>query len=139
MAKIQFFSEKIPFKLPNPRKTAQWLNKISLIENRPIESLTYIFCNDSFLIDLNTKYLRHKDYTDILSFDYSTDENITGEIYISIPRVRENSHKYNQLFETELRRVLAHGLLHFLGFNDKSISQRAQMRLKEEACLSLWK
>ncbi len=138
-AKIQFFSEKIDFKCPNPRKTAIWLAKICQIEKRPLDSLAYIFCADSFLVNLNIKYLRHPDYTDILSFDYSEDENICGEIYISIPRVHENSKKFNQPFETELRRVLAHGLLHFLGYDDKVPAQKSQMRMKEEACLSLWK
>lgn len=139
MSNIYFFSEKTPFKLPNPKKTANWLVKVSQKEKRSIESLIYIFCSDSLLGKMNEKYLNHSTLTDILSFDYSESNVIQGEIYVSIPRVRDNAKRYKQAFETELRRVLVHGLLHFLGYNDKSPYQKAQMRIKEEACLSLWK
>ncbi len=139
MPQILFHSERISFKLPNPTKTAKWLIAVARLERRSIASITYVFCSDSRLGKMNKQYLNHSALTDILSFDYSESDEIQGEIYISIPRVIENSRKYNQSFETELRRVLAHGLLHFLGYKDKKPSQRAQMRIKEEACLSLWK
>ena len=138
MARIQFLSNSVPFKIPQPTTTANWLKAICLAEKRPLESLTYIFCSDAYLGDLNLQYLGHATYTDILSFDYSEGKSIQGEIYISIRRVRDNARKFNQPFETELRRVVAHGLLHFLGYKDKSARQKAQMRRKEEACLSLW-
>ena len=139
MASVLFFSEGISFKLSNHRKTANWLNNISRLEKRKIESLSYIFCSDSYLLLLNQLYLKHSYYTDTLSFDYSERAKINGEIYVSIQRVKDNAGKYKQPFETELRRVMAHGLLHFLGYRDKSPRQKAQMRRKEEACLSLWK
>jgi len=139
MASIEFFSEEIPFKLPNPIKTANWLRKISKAEKRTIESLTYIFCSDELLRSMNKQYLNHSTYTDILSFDLSEGSKIEGEIYISIPRVLENAKTFNESFDTELKRVIAHGLLHFLGYKDKTAEQKAQMRIKEEACLSLWK
>ena len=139
MANIYFYSEKTLFKLQNPKKTANWLIKVSQKEQRPIESLIYVFCSDAQLSKMNEKYLHHSTLTDILSFDYSDSNAIQGEIYISIPRVRDNARKFKQVFETELRRVLVHGLLHFLGYKDKSPYQKAQMRIKEEACLSLWK
>jgi probable rRNA maturation factor len=139
MASIRFFTEGITFNLSNPRKTSNWLGKIALSEGRPVESLTYIFCSDKYLLSLNKKYLNHSTYTDILSFDFSEGVQINGEIYISIARVRENSKLFDQPFEQELKRVLAHGLLHFFGYKDKTPQQKAQMRIKEEACLSLWK
>lgn len=139
MASISFFSEKISFKLSNPRKTANWLKRVCIQEKHQLQTVDYIFCSDDYLKGLNKRYLNHSTYTDILSFDYSEDDHISGEIYISIKRVRENASKYKQPFEFELRRVIVHGLLHFLGYKDKSPSQKAQMRRKEEGCLSLWK
>lgn len=139
MASVLFFSEGISFKLSNPRKTVKWLQSICAIENHVIDSISYIFCSDSFLLSLNKLYLNHSFYTDILSFDYSDKAKINGEIYISLQRVKDNAKKYKQPFETELRRVMAHGLLHFFAYKDKTPRQKAQMRRKEEACLSLWK
>jgi probable rRNA maturation factor len=139
MANIRFNSQNIKFKLPYPKKTSQWLTAICAQENKQLGSLTYIFCSDAYLLSLNKKFLGHATFTDILSFDLTEDKNlIVGEIYISIPRVTENAKAYVQPFLTELRRVMAHGLLHFVGYRDKTPAQRAQMRKKEEACLSLW-
>ena len=140
MAVIEFHTDKIPFKLPYPRKVSKWLQDVCRLENRSLASLTYIFCSEEVLLGLNKHYLRHSTYTDILSFDYSDDSQvIEGEIYISIPRVRENAREFHQDFDRELRRVMVHGLLHFVGYKDKLPKQKAQMRSKEEACLSLWK
>ena len=138
-ASIQFFSELPNFKSPSPRKTSAWLGSVCKREHRRLKSLAYVFCSDEYLYSLNKQFLKHSTYTDILSFDYSQDDSVVGEIYISIPRVQENSEKYKQGFDQELRRVMVHGLLHFLGYKDKGPRQKAQMRRKEEACLSLWK
>ena len=139
MASIIFFSEKIPFKISSPLKTSNWLKGICIREQSSLQMVNYIFCSDEHLRGLNKRYLNHSTYTDILSFDFSEDGLIQGEIYISIKRVRENARKYKQPFELELNRVMVHGLLHLLGYKDKSITQKAQMRRKEEACLSLLK
>lgn len=138
MPDVTFLSKGIPFKLPQSRKTSQWLGVIAAREGKTIESLTYVFASDPFVADLNKKYLRHNTFTDILTFDYSEEGPLVGEIYISIPRVRENARSFKQPFPQELRRVMAHGLLHILGYKDKTQGQVAQMRRKEEACLSLW-
>lgn len=138
MPDVAFTSEGTTFKLPNPKKTSQWLRAIAKGQGRDIESLHYVFSSDSLVGELNAKYLHHNTLTDIITFDYSESGGIVGEIYISIPRVRDNSRVYSQPFATELRRVMAHGLLHILGFKDKTAAQKAQMRRKEEACLSLW-
>ena len=139
MEDIFFFSLKIKFKFKNPKKTSNWLSKICQNEGRGVESLSYIFCSDNYLADLNKKYLNHSTLTDILTFDYSNSNRVNGEIYISIARVKENARIFNQTFDSELRRVLSHGLLHLIGYNDKTPSQKSEMRRKEEACLSLWK
>ena len=138
MPEIGFLNEGIRFKLPSPRKTKQWLASIAEQEGKAIESLTYIFSSDKYVSALNQRYLKHNTLTDIITFDYSEGEGIIGEVYISIPRVRENANLFKQPFELELRRVVAHGLLHLLGYKDKSPRQSARMRRKEEACLSLW-
>ncbi len=138
-ASIQFHSAYPRFKLSHPRKTASWLKAICQHEHQALGALSYVFCSDEHLLSLNKEFLQHSTYTDILSFDDSESGMISGEIYISIPRVKENAARFDQAFEVELRRVIAHGLLHFLGYQDKSPGQKAQMRQKEEACLSLWK
>ncbi len=139
MAKFEFFSEGISFTLTDQRKTANWLTRVSIAEGHSIDSLTFIFCSDKHLRSMNQRYLKHSTYTDILSFDLSEGDKILGEIYISIPRVSDNAKLFNQAFEVELRRVIVHGLLHFIGYKDKTSQQKTQMRIKEEACLSLWK
>lgn len=136
---IAFQSEGIIFRFRKQRKTATWLKAVARDEGKTIESLDYIFVSDAFLAKLNKKYLDHDTYTDIITFDYSEKKGpVIGEIYISIPRVRENAKKFKQSFDRELRRVVVHGLLHILGYLDKTPRQSTQMRRKEEACLSLW-
>jgi probable rRNA maturation factor len=139
MGEILFFSTRTQFKLKNTKKTIHWLELLCKTRGYQVESVTYVFCSDNYLRDLNIKFLKHSTFTDILSFDTSVGKLISGEIFISIPRVRENARKFHQEFDLELRRVLCHGLLHFMGFSDKNKSQKALMRAEEEACLSLWK
>ena len=103
MASISFFSEKIPFKLSNSRKNSNWLKRVCLFEKQPLGSIEYVFCSDDYLLALNKQYLNHATYTDILSFDFSENGHTSGEIYISIRRVRENARNYEQPFEVELR------------------------------------
>ncbi len=136
---IAFLTKGISFRLKNQKKVSAWLQKIAAAEARTIESLTYVFGSDPFVASLNKKYLKHNTYTDILTFDYGDRKGaIIGEIYISIPRIKENAKAFDQPFERELHRVMAHGLLHILGYGDKSSREVALMRRKEEACLSLW-
>lgn len=138
MADITFLTDGISFKFSGIRKTSGWLRGISHSKKRKIESLTYIFCSDAYLGKLNKAHLGHSTLTDILTFDYSEGGPILAEVYISVQRVRENAKTYSQPFSREFRRVMVHGLLHILGYDDKTSAQRAAMRRKEEACLSLW-
>ena len=138
VAAIRFFSEGIPFKIDSPRKNVSWIKEVARREKKTIKEINYIFCSDGYLLQLNQGFLNHKTLTDIITFDNSEGKNgLEGEIYISIERVQENAIKFNTEFEDELHRVMIHGVLHLIGYKDKKPSEKALMRKKEEACLSL--
>jgi probable rRNA maturation factor len=139
MSSIRYFSEGVDFSVPQPRKVVAWIKKVLVKERRKSGDINYIFCTDTYLLGLNQQYLKHNTYTDIITFDYSSGKSIEGEIYISVERVRENANKLDVLFEDELLRVMVHGVLHLCGYQDKEPAQKAQMRKKEEAYLSLWR
>lgn len=138
MASVLFFSEGVNFVLPHPRKTASWIRLVVSREKHTLRWLNCVFCSDAHLFNLNTSYLHHQTLTDILTFDYSSDtRKIEGEVYVSIERVRENASKFNVSFDDELHRVIVHGVLHLLGYDDNQAAERAKIRKKEEAYLSL--
>lgn len=140
MAAILFFSEDISFTLSKPRRTSNWIKLIAKKEKREVLDVSYIFCSDSFLLQLNQQYLNHNTLTDIITFDYSEGaKQLEGEIYISIDRVKENAEKFKVPFQDELDRVMIHGVLHLIGYKDKKPADKALMRKKEEASLSLRK
>jgi len=135
---IRFFEEEINFKLPHPRKTSNWINQSIKNENKELAELNFILCSDEYLREINIQYLKHNAYTDIVTFDTSDDPNlIQGDIFISVSRVRENATKFHTQFDDELHRVIIHGVLHLLGYSDKSPRKKAVMRKKEDAYLSL--
>jgi len=137
---LKFFSEEIDFKVPFPVKTSNWIKTISKSEGYELGYLNYIFCSDDYLLEINKQYLDHDYYTDIITFDNSEDEKrIEGDIYVSVDRVKENASTFNSSFETELRRVLIHGLLHLMDYTDTNEELKAQMRFKEDECLLLFK
>lgn len=134
---IQFFNEDIDFKVPQPRITKKWLLNIIEAEGFHLNQLNYIFCSDEYLLKINQQYLEHDFYTDIITFDNSEEDNhIEGDIFISIDRVKENAALHQKTFEEELRRVLAHGVLHLIGYDDLEDDQELQMRAKEDQYLS---
>lgn len=139
MSSIYFLSEGIKFKPKKQNNLKNWVKGVIKSEGRNLTSLIYIFCSDSYLFTLNQGYLNHKTFTDIITFDYSEGDVVDGEIYISVDRIKDNAIKFERDFEEELHRVMIHGVLHILGFKDKSPSEKSVMRKKEEACLSLWK
>ncbi len=136
---IRFFYEEIPFKIKNPRKITAWIKECAKKEKRNSGEISFIFCSDSYLLSLNQIFLHHETFTDIITFDFSIDKAIGGEIYISIDRVTENAIKFACPFEEELKRVMIHGVLHLIGYKDKNPTEKAQMRKKEDAYLSLHK
>jgi probable rRNA maturation factor len=138
MAVINYFTEGIRFQLEHPRKTASWIKKVILSEKATPQSINFIFCSDKVLLQRNLEYLNHSTLTDIITFDNSEVKGeIEGDIFISIDRVKENALKFGQSFDQELHRVLIHGVLHLLGYDDKSPKQKEAIRKKEDACLSL--
>jgi rRNA maturation RNase YbeY len=139
MAAVNFFSQDVPFTLPNPRKTSSWIKKTLQAEKRSLTQLNFIFCSDEHLLGINIQYLKHNTYTDIITFDNSeSPKTVEGDIFISIERVEENAKKLSVPFIEELRRVIIHGVLHLIGYSDKGEAQIKQMRKKEDTYLSLW-
>ncbi|WP_428654046.1 rRNA maturation RNase YbeY [Runella sp.] len=135
---IQFFIEDVAFKVPQSRKTKTWLQSIIKAEGFALNQLNYIFCSDEYLLNVNRQYLEHDFYTDIITFDNSEDENlIEGDIFISIDRVKENAQELQKPFEEELHRVLAHGILHLVGYDDIEDAQEQEMRNKEDFYLHI--
>ena len=132
MISFQYISEN----LEGVKENKKWIEGIVLSENKSLGNIVFVFCNDQFLLEKNIKYLNHNTLTDVISFDYSTKNKIHGDILISIERVKENARLYNQKFSTELNRVMAHGLLHLLGYKDKSEEDAKIMRSKENYYLS---
>jgi probable rRNA maturation factor len=131
------FPQKI--KTPPQKVLKSWAEKIALSEKRKIKTLAYIFCSDEELWQMNKQYLNHDTYTDIITFDYSEENAISGEIYISAQRVKENAEKLKIAFQEELLRVMAHGILHLCGYKDKNPIQQKQIRIAEERALKLFK
>lgn len=139
---VRFFSEEIQFKLQQPRKTSTWIKESIGKEKGSLGDLNFIFCTDAYLLSMNQQYLKHNTLTDIITFDNRADDQsgaIEGDIFISIERVEENASLLGVAFDTELHRVLIHGVLHLLGYNDKKKADKDLMRKKEEAYLSLRK
>ena len=136
---INFFSENITYKLKDKRKIQKWIKLVIEGEKKKAGDINYIFCDDAFLVEMNIKYLNHDTLTDIITFNYNeeSENSINGDIYISIDRVKENSVEYNVPFNTELDRVIIHGVLHLLGFKDKTKADKKNMREKEDNSLSL--
>lgn len=138
MAAINFFSEDISFTLSHPRKTAAWIKRVVTKEKFSLNQVNFIFCSDDYLRQKNIEYLNHKTYTDVITFDYSdTEGELEGDIFISIDRIKENAGKFNRPFDEELHRVIIHGILHLLGYNDKTPTQKTRIHQKEDACLNL--
>ena len=128
---ISFHSE-VPFEMTDADATASWLSAVISKEDYNEGEVSIVFCDDEFLHKLNVEFLEHDTLTDVISFDYSMGKEIHGEIFISIERVQENAKDFDQPFETELSRVMVHGVLHYCGYKDKSTSDAALMRTKEE-------
>jgi rRNA maturation RNase YbeY len=129
------FNSETHFSLENEAKIASWVQHIIVSEGHTVGEVGYIFCNDSYLNNINKEFLNHDTLTDIISFDYCLGKQVNGEIYISIERVTDNAKLYQVSFENELSRVIIHGVLHFLGYSDKTPEDKKGMRLKENTCL----
>ena len=138
MPAIIFFEEDITFKLKNKKAVRHWITETIKAEGFKLKELTYIFCSDNYLLQINQQYLNHDTYTDIITFDNSEAQKvITGDIFISIDRIRENAVKFNISETDELHRVIIHGALHLLGYKDKTAGTKKKMTLKEDFYLNM--
>jgi len=137
MPVISFFEEDIAYNLRNKIKVKQWIKAAIAEEGYKLDELTYVFCSDEYLLKINQQYLDHDTYTDIITFDNSEEEGlITGDIFISIPRIKENAERFSVSETDELHRVIIHGALHLLGYTDKTAVAKKKMSLKEDYYLN---
>lgn len=133
MPAIHFFEEDIAYKLKQKTAVRSWITETIEAEGYKLKELTYIFCSDNYLLQINQQYLDHDTYTDIVTFDNSDiAQTIIGDIFISIDRIRENAAKFGVTEADELHRVIIHGALHLLGYKDKSAADKKKMTLKED-------
>ena len=127
---IEFHNE-IDFFLQNQGELQRWIKKVITSENKEMGEINYIFCSDEYLLERNIKYLNHDTLTDIITFNYCKGKIITSDIMISIDRVKENSTIFDNSFSEELHRVMIHGILHLIGYDDKTEKEKILMRKKE--------
>ena len=133
---INFFSEDVDFQLDNPTSFSDWISAIIEEFDKELVEVNYIFCSDTYLHQVNVEYLDHDTYTDIITFDNSENEAaIESDIFISVDRVGENAKEVGVSFIREMQRVMIHGVLHLIGYKDKTESEAAEMRKQEEYCM----
>ncbi len=132
------FNYELAFKLENEEVYSDWISQVIISEGKNEGEINYIFCEDAYLVQINLQYLNHDTLTDIISFDYSIGNELHGDIFISIERVRDNATDFNVSFDEELKRVMVHGVLHYCGYKDKSEADEKTMRQKEEGKMKLF-
>lgn len=132
------FNYETEFELPNENEIEKWLSEVIVSESKKEGDINYIFCDDEYLHEINVKYLDHDTFTDIISFDYSIGNELHGDIFVSVERVADNAKDFNVSFDEELKRVLAHGILHFAGYKDKSEEDELLMRSKEDEKIAMF-
>ena len=134
---ISFFSETIDFELESQKKTERWIHDTIIKEAKTLGEITYVFCSDEYLHKINFEHLNHDTFTDIITFNYCDGDIINSDIFISIDRVKENAKIFQTTFQNELNRVIIHGILHLVGYDDKNDTDKELMRAKEDFYLSL--
>ena len=134
---VQFFFENIEEITIQPL-TKDWLHNLITTENKKLGEINYIFCDDEYLLQVNRDFLQHDYYTDVITFDYVKGKTISADIFVSLPRISDNAKSLSKDFNSELLRVLAHGVLHLCGYKDKSEYEILEMRSKEDYYLSIF-
>ena len=137
MSSVSFASEQTDFIGSNQENLTNWFIEVCKSESKTLGDLAFIFCSDDYLLGMNKQFLSHDYYTDVLTFHYTDTETTSGDVFISIDRVRENAETASQTIDNELHRVMVHGLLHLLGYADKSPTEKTLMTSKEDFYLSL--
>jgi len=136
---IFFHTEDIKFDIKNKRDYKNWIKEVIEKHNKKLSEVNYIFVSDERILEINKEYLAHDYYTDIITFDYCEDNIVSGDLFISIDTIRTNSEKFKTDFLHELNRVIIHGILHLIGFKDKTEREAEEMRRKEDESLNLIK
>lgn len=136
-SKIQFLTESVALPDFNWDTINAWITDVAKLHNRILGNITYIFCNDDKIINVNRQFLQHDYYTDIITFDYSRGKLISGDMFISLDTVKSNSEQFGYDYNTELLRVIIHGILHLCGIDDKGPGEREIMELHENQALKL--
>ena len=135
---IRYFAEDIKMPFLKRRVCNNWIKSIIKQHSFNVGDINYIFCSDNYLLQINNQYLKHDHFTDIITFNYNFEKTVSADIYISIDTVHNNCLIYKVPFDNELRRVMIHGVLHLLGFNDHTTSQKLEMTTKEDEALSIF-
>ena len=132
------FNYELDFILENEEANAEWLSNVILSEDKKEGEINYIFCDDDYLHKINLEYLNHDTLTDVISFDYSVGNELNGDIFISVERVKDNANDFKVLFAEELKRVMVHGVLHYCGYKDKGTKEELVMRIKEDEKIAMF-
>ncbi|PWB19983.1 rRNA maturation RNase YbeY [Flavobacterium sp. HTF] len=132
------FNYETDFNLDNEVAFSDWLSAVIVSEKKNEGEINYIFCDDEYLHKINVEYLDHDTLTDIISFDYTVGNELNGDIFVSVERVEDNAKDFNVSFDEELKRVLAHGILHYCGYKDKSDADAELMRSKEDEKIAMF-
>jgi len=135
---VIFFNYQTDFQIDNEQTHKEWITRVIHSENKETGEINYIFCNDEELYKINEQYLNHQTLTDVISFDYTEENKISGDIFISIERVKENARVFNVSFEEELLRVMIHGVLHYCGYKDKTKKEQKEIRAKENEKIKMF-
>jgi len=131
------FNYETEFLLENEEALSNWISNVITSENKKEGEINYIFCDDDYLHKINVEHLGHDTLTDIISFDYSIGNELHGDVFVSVERVKDNAVDFNVSFDEELKRVLIHGVLHLCGYKDKTKSEKEKIRKKENDCLKI--
>ena len=138
MNSISFHNEGVNTKTPLKRLLKAWIKEFVSNHGKKVGELAFVFCTDEKILEVNQSFLQHDYYTDIITFDYCEGDFVSGDIYISVERVQENAISHQVGYNNELLRVLAHGVLHLIGFQDKEENKKAEMTKNEDLCMSLF-
>lgn len=134
---IKYFNVDVPLPKLKKKVTSEWIKKSILAEEKRVGDISFIFCSDDYLLEVNQKYLNHDYFTDVITFDYVVGDLISGDIFISVDRISENASVFKVPFIAELNRILIHGVLHLLGYKDKDKSDKFVMTNREDYFLNL--
>lgn len=134
---IHFFNEDVEYRLRGKQKLQNWIISSILSEQKSAGAINIILCSDTFLYKMNVEYLNHDTFTDVITFDYGEDNMVSGDIFISLDRIRENAKKFNNKLPDELHRIIIHGVMHLCGQEDKEPNDKIRMTEKENKYLSL--